>query len=126
MSHLDEAAYVVCNEKRVGSNTPPAVLFEFVNLCSPPQDGNSSHRWMAAQIVRQPHLSIFYLAWAGLALELLIEFIHHSKAGSAHRMAEGLESSIGVDRKLPFQLESPAVNLVLALTRFTESQVFVG
>ena len=62
---------------------------------------------MSADVVRERELRtrIRYLALVSAALKLQHVLVDHPNTGGSRRVAEGLESAIGVDRKLAAQLE---------------------
>src|SRR5579864_281215 len=91
-----------------------------------PEDRDATRLWRAADVVREGDGGPRDLALAGLAAELKRVLVDHPHAGGAGRMAERLETAVGVDRELAAERERAASDVLLPRALRTEAEVFVA
>src|SRR5262245_10847693 len=79
-----------------------------------------------ADVVAERDGGVLHLALLGLALQLLVVLVDHAHAGGTRRVAERLETPVGVDRQLAAELERAGGDVLLRGTLLAEPEVLVG
>src|SRR2546428_5015445 len=80
----------------------------------------------AADVVAERHGRVLHLPPLGLALELLVVLVDHADARGPGRVAEGLETTVGVDRQLAVERKCAAADVLLGGALLAEAEVLVG